>query len=325
MMRNVIGVDLGGTNIRFGLVTEEGEILRRLQAETKSTEGKNKVIAKIKHGIDILLVPEKEKIAGIGVGCPGPLDSRKGIIFEMPNLRGWKRVALKKMLEKEFKLPVKIQNDANCSALGEHWIGAGRDVKTMIHLTLGTGIGGGIILNDQLWIGRDSCAGELGHITISLNGPKCACGNYGCIEAYAAAQGIVRRFKERLKAGARSSLKKKIRNEKIQLTPRLIYLAAKNGDRLSKTIIEETGQYLGIAIASYVNIFNPEMVVLSGGIAQAGKLLFDAIKKEVKKRALAAMTKNLKIVKSELGDDSGILGAVKSLLNYLDNMQQDGY
>ncbi len=314
----VIAVDLGGTNIKFGLIDTGGGIHYRARRETAADRGKEEVIARIFSGIEECQKACDDSILGIGIGSPGPLDVHTGVIIQTPNMPGWENTPLRGIIEQKFGLPAFLENDANAAARGESWIGAGKEVDDMLQLTLGTGIGGGVILNNRIWHGFQSGAGELGHTIIDYNGRVCGCGNRGCIEAYAAAGGIVARFEERIAAGAESLLVGKCRSPKIEITPKLISEAASEGDRTAIEIIEETGRMLGAAITSMVNAFNPQMVVLSGGIARTGELLFRHIREEVGKRAMYPLAEELLIVPSKFEDDTGIIGAARCLLDFLE-------
>lgn len=305
-----LGIDIGGTNIRLGIVDKEGKVLARYRIPTLKEQGRDKVIARLLRAIEFIIKKKGVPVRGIGIGCPGPLDSKKGVVLSPPNLPDWKGIPLKKIVEKRFRLPVVLENDANLIGLGESWRGAGKNASSMVLLTLGTGIGSALILDKKLWSGSRGFASEFGHVSIDLNGPRCGCGNRGCIEVYASATAVVRRMKEALKKGETSRSFKSARED---ITAAKIYLAAKKGDKLSRKIIDETGLYLGAAIANIVNALNPEMIVVSGGMAKAGKPLLDKIKKTVRERALKESCAGLKIVLGKLGEDAGIIGAVKFL------------
>jgi len=314
----VVGIDFGGTNIKFGILDSNGEILFRTRRETEAEQGRGVVMKKIFSGIEECLEKAECIIRGIGIGSPGPLDVLTGVIIHTPNLPGWENVPIKKMIEEKFNLPAFLENDANAAARGESWIGAGRNVDTMLQLTLGTGIGGGIILNKKIWHGFQSCAGELGHVIIDHQGRACSCGGSGCIEAYASARGIIETFEELIAGGGQSTLTQKCETENIELTPKLISEAAAEGDRVSVETIEKTGRYLGAAISTMVHAFNPQMVVLSGGIAQIGEIFYEPIRKEVAERVMYPMAEELEIVPSIFEDDAGIIGAARCLIDFLE-------
>lgn len=307
-----LGIDIGGTNIRLGVVDDKGKILYRKRFPTLKEQGKNRVIARLLKVINSVIKNSKYPIKGIGIGCPGPLDSKKGIVLSPPNLPDWKGLHLREIVRRRFNLPVYLENDANCAGLGESWQGAGKGASSMVLLTLGTGIGSALILNKKLWKGKDGFASEFGHVSINPKGPKCKCGNRGCLELYASATAVVKRIKQALKKGMKSKV---FKSPKENITAAKIYRAAKIGDEISKRILDETAFYLGVAIANIVNALNPEIVVLSGGMTKAGRLLFDKIKQTVKTRALAEASRGLKIVSARLGENAGIIGASRRVKN----------
>lgn len=314
-MKYAIGVDLGGTNIVTILVSEKGKIIARDKRITEGWKGKDHVIKRMAEGISAVLESgriSKNQIVGIGIGTPGLVDLDKGVVYEAPNIPGWNNVPLTSIYQKKFCIPVFLENDANSAALGEWWIGAGKGTKNLICLTLGTGIGGGIIIDGRVYHGAQGYAGELGHIGLSFDGPRCGCGNIGCMEAYASALGIIRRTKEELKKYKKSLIWKLIGGDINKVTPAIITQAARKGDKLAIKIWKDTGYYLGSGIASYANIFNPEMVVLTGGMTGAGNLLFKPMWQTVRKRAFKGPVKNLKIVTGKTPDDAGAVGAAKT-------------
>ena len=312
-----IGVDLGGTNIVSAIVNYQGKIVSRLKVPTLADRGKEATIKRIIETIQENIVQSSVApgdIIGIGIGAPGPLDVKKGIINFAPNLPGWRDVPLRKILEDEFNMKVVLENDANAAAWGERCFGAGQGVNNLVCFTLGTGIGGGIIINGKIYHGNNYGAAELGHMTVNKDGPRCNCGNYGCLEAYSSATGIKNRIKNRIKEGMKSKFLD-FDEDKLFESLRLksIFEAARKGDRLTKDIVEEAISYLGIAIANIANILNPEMVVLVGGITNEGNKLLIPLGEEVKKRALYSNYKSLKIVIGKLAGNAGVLGAAALL------------
>jgi len=312
-----IGVDLGGTNIVSAIVNFQGKIVNRLKVPTLAERGKEATIKRIietihKNIVQSTIAPGD--IIGIGIGAPGPLNIKKGIINFAPNLPGWRDVPLKKILEDEFNMKVVLENDANAAAWGERCFGAGQGVNNLVCFTLGTGIGGGIIIDGKIYHGNNYGAAELGHMTVNKDGPLCNCGNYGCLEAYSSATGIKNRIKNRIKEGIKSEFLN-FDDDKLLESLRLksIFEAARKGDRLTSDIIEEAISYLGIAIANIANILNPEMVVLVGGITNEGDKLLIPLTKEVKKRAFYSNYKSLKIVIGKLAGNAGVLGAAALL------------
>lgn len=285
----IIGIDLGGTKIAAALATPEGKIITDVNIPTEAQSGQKQVIHNIKKAVNTLIRGQRVKISCIGIGVPGPILYDQGIVIEPPNLPGWKRVNLKKILEKEFKVPVSLDNDANCAALAEARFGAGTKARHFLYMTISTGIGGGIIIDRKLYRGKTGAAGEFGHMVIDPSGPLCGCGNHGCLEALASG----------------SAIKKRSGMDAIS-----VELAARQGDKKAQEVIAVTAHYLAIGIANLVNIFNPEMIILGGGVSKMRELLLDPIRKEFKAYALTLPAKDVKIVNAKLGSESGVLGAV---------------
>ncbi len=307
MDRTVIGVDLGGTNLRTAIVGSDGEILDKHKEATKAVDGWVKVVARlidnIKRQLEIGAKMGTEVFA-VGVGAPGVILVDKGIVVKSPNFPDWNNLPLKAELEKALKIPVHIENDANAAALGEKWLGAGRDIKSMIHLTLGTGVGGGIILDNKIWHGADGMAGEIGHMTLIPDGRQCTCGNTGCLETYASARGIVQSFREELE-----KQKLPVTEALKEVTSEKVYQAAREGDAVARWVMKDMGRMLGIGIASLINIFNPQRVVIGGGVKDAWPLFIGATHEEIMKRAFQVPAERTEIVPSLLGDDAGMVGA----------------
>ncbi len=313
---HVLAADVGGTNTRMAIVTGNGDIHTLLKKPTHCKNGRDEMIRFIVHFAREVIgksnLPE-EKICGMGIGFPGPLNAETGTIFNPPNLNGWDNVPLKDILEKEMKVPVAIENDANAAALGEWWKGAGSGTSSLFCITLGTGVGGGMVLDGKVWHGASSIAGEIGHTTVIRDGIKCTCGNTGCLEIYTCSGGILKRVND--------ALLKERDNGKFQLLTNLkqIDQMVMQGNEVVLKIIKETGVILGIAIANLANLLNPEMVVLFGGVTNLGANLIEPLKEEVKRRAFKKATDALRIELSRLGDNSGILGAARNILSKLQN------
>lgn len=297
--KSFVGVDIGGTNIKSALV-RYGKIKSRITLPTKAHLGPEESINQIKSAIR----PFIKKAHGIGIGIAGLIDSNKGIVKFSPNLPGWHNIKLVQILKKEFKKPVRILNDVDAICLGEWKYGAGKGYNNVFLFTLGTGVGGAAICEGKPLFGAHGFAGEFGHSVIKFNGPQCLCGNYGCVERFVGAQYIVALAKRKMKK-ERSSLKK-YKN----LTPRIIAQEAKKGDSVSKKIFLEIGFYIGIGVANIIALFDPGVVIISGGVSRAGRILFEPIRKTVVKRVMGAEYRNYKIIPPKLGDDAGILGAV---------------
>jgi glucokinase len=300
----LIGVDLGGTNLRTALLGRDGVILEKYKEASRASEGHEKVLLRlienIKRQRDIGM-RQGHEVAAVGVGAPGVININQGVVVKSPNFPDWNNLPLKAELEKALHLPVFIENDANAAALGEQWLGAGKDIGSMILLTLGTGVGGGIVLDGRIWHGADGMAGEIGHMTIFPEGRQCGCGNTGCLEMYASARGVLMNYRDALA----------LRKESIpaDITSQQVYEAAREGDEAAIHAMQATGRYLGIGIANLINIFNPEMVVIGGGVKDAWDLFFNDTHTEVLKRAFAVPGHRARIVPSQLGDDAGMVGA----------------
>ena len=319
-MRFVLGIDIGGTNLVVGSVAEEGSALHALGTEpTRAEAGERDVLERLIALAQRTItqtkreVPDAE-IIGVGVGAPGPLDTKSGIVLLTPNL-GWVNLPLREIIHDRLKLPASLDNDANCAVLGEWWRGAARGSRNAIGITIGTGIGGGIILNGQLYHGSSDCAGEIGHTTIDSEGRRCKCGNYGCLEAYASGPNIALRACEEIEAGAESRLSKYVDGDLKRITAQTVYQAAHEGDELAMDVVNDTAKFLGIGIANLLNIFNPEVVVVCGGVTLAGEHLFAPLRREVARRAFKPAVSVCRIVPCELSGTAGVYGAAKAFLD----------
>lgn len=309
MGRVVIGVDLGGTNLRTALLSSEGDILDKRKEATYASDGWKKVVQRLIQNIGRqkeIATRQGLSVAAVGVGAPGVILVEKGIVVKSPNFPDWNNLPLKDELESVLSLPVTIENDANAAALGEQWRGAGRGIGSMILLTLGTGVGGGIVLDKQIWHGADGMAGEIGHMTIIPDGRQCGCGNTGCLEMYASARGIVQSYRD---AGGASETAMQPEITSVQ-----VYQEASDGNARAVKVMRDMGRILGIGIANLINIFNPEMVVIGGGVKEAWPLFIDTARAEIRKRAFEVPAERTKIVPSELGDDAGMVGAAAAAL-----------
>ncbi|MDP6923172.1 MAG: ROK family protein [Candidatus Scalindua sp.] len=312
----VLAADIGGTNTRMAVVNENGDIHTLLKKSTYCKEGRDEMISFIVSFAGETIEKSElpiEEICGMGIGFPGPLNAETGTIFNPPNLQGWDSVPLRDILEKELKMPVAIENDANAAALGEWWKGAGSGTGTLFCITLGTGVGGGIILDGKVWHGASSIAGEIGHTTVIRDGIQCTCGNIGCLEAYACSGGILKRVNNALLDEGGNGGLEPLAN--LKQVDQMIM----QGNEIVLNVIRETGVILGIAIANIANLINPEMIVLFGGVTNLGAHLVEPLKEEVKRRAFKKATESLRIELSQLGDNSGTLGAAKNILSKLQN------
>ena len=314
--RYIVGVDLGGTSINVGVVPfHGGTVLGMRSMATESHRGAKFVVDRMVQMIrDAMKDARREAgigqdaFIGIGVGSPGPLDRRTGTVLETPNL-GWRNFPLRDLVANATGLEAVLDNDANAAALGEWWMGAGRKVGTLLGLTLGTGIGGGIVLDGRVYHGASDVAGEVGHMTIDSTGRKCKCGNYGCLEAYASGPAIAARALEGLEAGAASLLPELVEGDLGRITAETVYEAIVAGDAYATEVMRETAKFLGTGLANLINMLNPEMVVISGGVTRAGDHMFEPLRAEVRKRAFRPASERCRIVASELGDMAGVIGA----------------
>jgi glucokinase len=306
------GVDLGGTTITTVLVNGQGELLSQVKCLTEAAKGVDTVVSKIVESIKSACLQahvDTENISTIGIGSPGPLSTKTGIVIDAPNLSNWVNVPLRDLVQKHFLAPVFLDNDANAAAYGEFWIGAGKGYRNLMVITLGTGIGGGMIIDGKLFRGPDDTAGEIGHIPILMDGPLCNCGNRGCLETLASATGLVNRAIHSLRFGVASLLRNLCENDMNKLTAKMVHEAALQGDKLAVELLRETGYYIGIASASIVNLLNPELIIIFGGLSGAGEFLFAPIRDEIKKRAFPTPAARVKVVPAILGNTAGAIGA----------------
>jgi glucokinase len=316
MGKYYVGIDLGGTNIKGGVVDGAGKVIHFDSIETEGEKGRDHVLDRI--ALLALKVRDAAKlprdaIAAVGIGSPGPLNIKKGMIYSAPNLPGWENLPLADEIRRRCGYPTFIENDANAASLAEATTGAGKGMPCMLMLTLGTGIGGGIVLNGRVWHGADDIAAELGHLSIAYDGVRCNCGSIGCVEAYASAPAVVRRAKEAMDAGGKTALARK----RATLTCEDVFKAAAKGDELAQGVVADTAKFLAVAIASLINIFNPDMVVLFGGMTNAGDQLFVPVRDEVNRRCFEIGAKRCKIVPSMLGQHAGVIGSATAAMQAL--------
>jgi glucokinase len=316
--RYIIGVDLGGTNIVAGAMPADGS--REIAMHTTPTlaeGGASSVVDRITGMIEQVIEQtmaetgaDRSAFLGVGIGSPGPLNREKGIVIVTPNL-GWKNFPLRDEISKRVGLEATLDNDANCATLGEFWCGAARGGRNVIGMTLGTGIGGGLILEGKLYHGSSDVAGEIGHTSIDANGRRCKCGNYGCIEAYASGPAIAERAREALRGDEGESILVTLADgDQRKITAQTVYEASKRGDVVAREVVRETGLILGTAVANLLNIFNPDIVVMAGGVTQAGDALFQPLRAEVRRRAFKPAWQACKIVPGALRLSAGVVGAI---------------
>ncbi|UCH44827.1 MAG: ROK family protein [Nitrospiraceae bacterium] len=316
MMKIAIGIDIGGTNTKTVLATEEGKALVSLINPTPSVESgnsekiENLLVANLRTFLEdedtkSMLARYPDGIAGIGIGIAGLIDRKRGRVIQSPNISAVNGVPLKEIFEKEFSLPVVMENDANIYAFGEKWIGAGKDFSDFAVLTLGTGLGGGLIYRGQLYEGPF----EVGHMGIVPSGRYCTCGSYGCLESYASGRAITDRVISSLEKGTESLLAKCCEGNFYKINPEVVYKTALEGDSLSREVFREVGQFLGIGVANLFNLFGLEAVIIGGGLLGAWDLFIEDLKTEATKRAFKPLSSHVKIIKSALTKDAGSVGA----------------
>ncbi|MEW6573125.1 MAG: ROK family protein [Bacillota bacterium] len=307
----VVGVDLGGTKIYTALATVDGEVRSEIKVPTLAAEGYERVLKRIAE-----TVAEVKRLAGfpgkplrIGLGAPGPLDVKKGVVHVAPNL-GWRDVPLKASLEQLLGVPVFLENDANLAAWGEFIYGAGKDVSEMVYITVSTGIGGGLVIGGKIYRGSSYGAGEVGHITVFPDGPECHCGNRGCLEALASGTAVAREARKLIAHGAGRVILSMADGKPEAITAKTVSFAAAQGDAEAQELLDSAARWLGVGVAAVLNLLNPEMVVLGGGMMKSASLFWETLSNEVRRRSLPSSFQAARLVTAALGGRSGVLGAV---------------
>ena len=301
----VFAVDLGGTHLRVALVDKNGRILEQHKQETPKGDSAECIIA-VLGDIARQWDSYKEAVVATSIMVPGAVDSDKAVVLQAPNLPSLVNFALKTELEKRLGWPVCLENDANAAAVGEMWLGAARGCRDVVSVTLGTGVGGGVILDGKLWRGSHGSAGEIGHTAVDpFSGLKCKCGNTGCLELFASATAIVRMTREGLALFPESKLKSN------GLTAVKVYEAGRHGDELARAVFKRFGLYLGIGLANLINLIDPQIIVIAGGAANGWDLFADEMYRQVEERAFRTVAQQVKIARAECGDNAGLLGAAR--------------
>lgn len=312
-MAKRIGIDVGGTNVKIALVDDNGKIIYSNSVPTYAKMGYEYTVNNIKQAIKDLMKETNttpSDIEGIGFDFPGQVDCKTGVVKLAPNIPGWVNVPIAQMIEDEFHIPTRIDNDVRCAALGELKFGAGRGYENFICITVGTGIGSGIVINGKVVRGATNAAGELGHIKLQMNGgPICGCGDTGCLEAFASGPAIVAMAQEYIKGGKSTKFREMAAVEGGEITPYMVAKAAEEGDPVAKRIFEIVGEYIGIGLTSVINLLNPERVIIGGGVAESGELLLGPIRKTIKERAMVVAGNAVEIVPAQLGNSAGVIGA----------------
>ncbi len=298
----IVGVDLGATKIAAGLVNPHNEVVNKVYAPANVAEGPAAVVERIAKCVDQLRadLPSGESIAALGTCCPGPLDHVAGMVLDPPNMTGWLNVPLQKMLEDRLGLPAPLEHDAKAAALGEFHFGAGRDVNDMIFIVVGTGVGAAIIVGGELYRGSNNSAGEVGHITVDMNGPACSCGSNGCLEGYVAGPDLVDRFRDAIKGTGVEC--------PTDADGKTIAALATQGQPQAVQVFEQAGQALGVGIAAMAHMFDINTYIIGGSVAQSGDLLLNPTRQAVRYRAFESIGSRVKVLASPLGDDAAILG-----------------
>jgi glucokinase len=307
-MKHIIGIDIGGTIIKGAVFTVEGKLVQASSIETQAYQGTERALSNLSSLVNAL----QEKGGGcsaIGIGVAGVLDAKKELLLQSPNLKNLENINLKNFLAEAVHLPVYLENDANAAALGEKWAGAGRDIENFLLITLGTGIGGGLVLNGDLWTGENGKAGEFGHMIVEQGGEPCACGKKGCLEAYSSGEAISRMAREALQSGACSSLKNLSAGSPDNIDAEMVYHAAQNGDTVATEIYRQVARYLATGVANVNNLLDIHHIILGGGVSKAFNLFAAVLIEEVKKQVFRISQDIIMIVPSQLGSEAGIYGA----------------
>ena len=308
-MAQRIGIDVGGTNVKIALVSDKGKIIYSNSIPTRAEMGYEYTINSMKDAVRDLLKETKMKpsdIEGMGFGFPGQIDCKNGVVRLAPNIPGWVNIPIANIMEKEFGVSTRVDNDVRTATLGELNYGAGVGCENLVCITVGTGIGSGLVVNGKLVRGANNAAGEIGHIKLTNEGgPLCGCGDRGCLEAYASGPSIVALAEEYIKGG-KSTKYRELANPDI--TPYIVAVAAKEGDPVAKQIFRIMGEYIGMGLTSVVNLLNPEKIIIGGGVAEAGDILFNPIKETIAKRAMT-IQREVEIVPAQLGNTAGVIGA----------------
>ncbi|MBN1936411.1 MAG: ROK family protein [Anaerolineae bacterium] len=307
-----LGIDLGGTKIGTGLVNRAGVVRAEDYRPTEVLQGQEAVIERmIKAAREVIAHSGmlREQVEAVGIGAPGPMNIPEGVLIEPPNLPGWRDVPIRKIIQDALGIPTYLENDANAAGIGEYLYGAGRGTRHMIYVTVSTGIGGGLILDGKIYHGTVGGAGEIGHTTILPHGPHCGCGNRGCLEAMASGTAIAREGQDLVDRGVPTLLAQIVRDRPYAVTAKDVVEAMNQGDGYARDIIEQAMNYLGIGMASLVNLFNPQMIVIGGGLTNIGDLLLEPVKRGIDLHAFPSAGQYIQIRLAELGDQVGIVGA----------------
>lgn len=311
-LKPVLAIDLGGTKIAAAVISPQGKIVSQAYCLSLAEKGPEAVINRVVSTAHRALEQsrfEPSGTGGVAMATAGAVDAKRGLVTASAHLPGWHNIPIQDILAQKLGAKTYLINDASAAALGEYWLGAGKGVHNLVYLTVSTGIGGGLIVNGELYLGADGSAGELGHMTVDVNGERCNCGNIGCWETLASGTAIAKEAVKRLNQGGKSSLIDLVGGKLENITAKTVASAAQRGDALAYSVIARTAHYLGIGMVNIVNIFNPELIIVGGGVARVGKLLLDPAQKIVKERAFSLPAHTVRIVPAKLGDSSALIGA----------------
>ncbi|MFH1709020.1 MAG: ROK family protein [Planctomycetota bacterium] len=301
-----IGIDIGGTKIVGAVVDADGTIGRRIQVQTEAHKGGDAVLQKL---VDIVTGLRTPAIVGVGIGTPGPVDTKHGVVKQVVNIAGWQDTPVARLMQERINLPTWLGNDGNVAALAEYWKGAGRGKKVVVVLTLGTGVGSGVVIDGAIMDGATGWAAELGHVSIAFDGRKCACGKTGCIEAYASANATFKRYVEKLGSRTDTLVMQKAGGDAGRIDAKMVCDAAREGEPLASEVVGETGFYLGVFCGSLINALNPDVILLGGGMSAAGDILFDRVREVAGRESLRDPFAATAILPAALGNDAGLVGA----------------
>ncbi|MGE5315572.1 MAG: ROK family protein [Acidobacteriota bacterium] len=310
----VVGVDLGGTTVKTGLITRSGEILALSKLPTLADDGPKAVLGQIRKSIEeVIAHAGPAEVTGIGIGSPGIIE-KNGIVKAPPNFRNWTSIPMADEISFAMKIHTEVDNDANTAAIAESKFGAGREFPNFLFIIWGTGVGGGIIMNGQIYRGPHGGAGEVGHISIDHNGPVCNCGSRGCVEAYVGQRYLSARTAEKLKSHPESKINELIGGDLSKVEPLYISQAAHEGDPLAREIFTEAGRLLGVMIGGVMNTLDYRITIVGGGVSAAGQFVFDAITESAKASVQAPLKAGIRVIPAQLGNTAGMLGAAGLVL-----------
>jgi len=307
------GIDIGATHIKSGLVDRKGNVLLKEQRPTLADKGPEPLlhlVANIGESLMLHAAEEGYDVPWLGIGTPGTVDFKTGRVVGMsPNIAGWKGAAIGEFIRERLNMPVWVDNDVNAVALAEHRFGAGVGYDSLVCVAVGTGVGGGLVIGGKLWRGSSYAAGEIGHVPIDPDGPLCRCGKKGCLEAYCSSSAIIERCRSRLSQELTPTFQEVLNGDLKELTIKRLFIAARKKDEMALQIIEETAGYLAVGLAGVVNLLNPDLVIIGGGVADGGAGFVETVAQELRSRACSSAAKNLRVAKATLGNNAGFIGA----------------